>query len=169
MSPEYLAVLKAEIAKPAYSGMTAAQIATALNTASTTTVTPNGKIPVETETARGVLFASVGHFWPAIKSAAQNPADLNHLVASVMFDAITLQTTLATNNPQMYAVINGVLGALVAANAGLLDQATKDALMALAIAPSVTVDVPPVALTLSIGIPGAPNAVVEANVTEAQA
>lgn len=92
---------------------------------------PTRRVDVQTHDVRGALLAS-GE-WPAIVMAAEAGsgalAEVRGLCILVR-DTLMLTTIIETSNPARYAATAAALAGLVAA--GLVTQATADALLAMA-------------------------------------
>lgn len=111
------AALKAELAKPAYAGMTDAEAAVAINAATVVV-----KRPVQSADARRYLML-VGK-WPTIAALARGliaGTDGEKLAAVALVEALTLKETFNLSVPAYLTAVQAQLGACEAA--GLIDAA----------------------------------------------
>ena len=181
MDTNLLAAFQAEIAKPAYIGKTAEQIAEALNAPVATTIAPASGVylDVPTSEAMGILLADGS--WPGVEKAALNPADPNYAVANTIYRAIMSLPVLSCSNPIMMSAITEALSAAASATPPLIGGTVESELLALATPPSTTIVTHPIwfdlLLTANGGRPvipanphadaGPPNAITAADITAA--
>lgn len=127
------AALKAEIALPAYSGMTDAQAAAALNATNVTAfvdVAPLDIYAVLLNSGEWGRMEMTSRFAATGTFSAPSAQDINVAKMITFVRLVQFPTTLPTSRAAVRTTIGGLLDALLAG--GFIVQATKDAIVALA-------------------------------------
>lgn len=119
------AALHAELAKPAYAGLSDDEIAAAVNAATVTVMRP-----VQSADARRYLML-VGK-WPAVAALARGliaGSDAEKLAAVALVEGLAMIDSFDVSVPEYAAAVEAQLAACVAA--GLIDDADKAAIIGL--------------------------------------